>query len=69
MTFAETTHRLVLMLAEHLREEPGEANGNMPAALQEEVARTHADWDARCRALRLLIGWRLVEEALEALDG
>lgn len=66
---SDLTEALLKMLAQHLREEPGEPNGNMPVAMQDEQARAHADWAERGRAMRLLCGWRLVKEALEALDG
>jgi Rod binding domain-containing protein len=62
------TDRLLRHLAKHLREEPGEANGNMPAAMQEEVARTHAEWASTRDAIRLLVGRRLVDHALDALE-
>jgi hypothetical protein len=53
------------MLREKLAEEPQQPNGNMPLALQDEVSAAHLEWAKLVSALRLLIGVRLVNEALE----
>ena len=66
-TVNTTTARLLAMLRDELSATPPEPNTDMHFGHQlESVAVTYYEWQRKVDALRLLIGIRLTNEALDA---
>ena len=56
---------LLDLLAEYVDNEPPQADENMPLDQQNEVASVHDNWHRHVRGLYLLLGVRLVNDALD----
>ena len=66
VTLDHTTQLMVLHLAQTMAEEPPHGEDQVGAAA-EEVASRHYEWFRTVNAVRLLIGARMTNLALEAL--
>ena len=65
LEYDDLTARLIGAHHEVMAQEPPEPNGNMPQALQDQVAQAHLEWDRKRAAYRLLVATRLASAALD----